>query len=299
MMFRSLAYQQCEGLEYKFDQLGWKRATISRSLSTRSYFSRLSPLQPVTILSAFDEGKTDLVDLYLEALNQLNYPKSLLNLVFYVDGNYEEKRPSGVIRNLIGYIACKGQQFNSVTIENAQTDSYWSEMPPGYYRWEGVSYPISARVAGLYNRMVQHVRTPQFLIWETDTIPTDSDFLLKFQEQLEPQDGAISAHYICRRMNKSLAWNISSLVPFIWEWAEPGQGLQRIDGVPHGLILFQSHILKKFRFNVLANDPRDFRGPDLIMGRDFKRMGIPLKINWDITARHYNPDGSFLEPAIR
>lgn len=294
MMFRVLAYQQSQGSESKFNELGWKVAQIKTPLLIRepSSLRDFKETPVVTIITAFDDSKDKILSLYLKTLLDVDYDHDSLRIVFF-----DDSKETNINVRLRDFIQIWGDKFDSITLRKARTDDYWLQMKDDkYYRWEGVNYPISVLVAGIYNRAVQLVTSERLLLWESDTIPTSSDFLKELVKNLKPQDGAISGHYMCRIEKKSLAWNIETEVPFVWSWAPPSSGVQSIGATPHGLLLMNTWCLEHFKFSVLANDPRDYRGLDLVMGRDFRRLSMPLKIHWDVRANHHDPDGvSFLE----
>lgn len=290
MMFRTLAYQQSQGLKSKFDELGWKVGKINTPLQARKSEEdrEFNEVPSITIITPFDDSKEKLVSKYFEVLNKVDYPREKLHVSFWDDSRGE----SSISDSLAVYVHNHYSDFASIKLSKSCTDDYWLDMrDDAYYRWEGIKYPISARVASLYNRATKGITTDRILFWESDTIPVCDNFLDLLSDNLDPLDGAISAHYVCRKEKKSLVWDIVSLAPFSWEWAETGSGVQVVDIVPHGLLLMNSWCLRKFRFNVLSCDPRDLRGPDLIMGRDFKQLGIKLKINWDLWCDHYEADG--------
>ena len=294
VMFRVLAYQQSQGLKGKFDELGWKVAKIKTPLTSSPYDEnsdfRITPF--VTIITPFDDSKIKILPKYIEAFSSVQYPRNCLHVHFW-----DDSRESSANKGILDFIKSSGDKFASISFFHARTEDYWLYMEgKEYYRWPGVTYPISCRVAGLYNRATSFIRTDRILLWESDTIPVSPDFLQVLSAEIGDCSG-ISGHYVCRKENKSLAWDLPSLVPLSWEWLEPGSGVQVVGAVPHGLLLLDSNCLEKFRFGVLANDPRDFRGPDLIMGRDFKGLGLKLKIHWDVHALHYESDGeTFFKP---
>lgn len=299
MMFRTLAYQQSQGLKSKFDELGWKVGRINTPLQARKSEEdrEFNEVPSITIITPFDDSKEKLVSKYFEVLNKIGYPREKLHVSFWDDS----RGKSSISDSLATYVRNHYSDFASIKLSKSCTDDYWLNMQDDtYYRWEGVKYPISARVASLYNRATKGITTDRVLFWESDTIPIYDNFLDLLSDNLDPFDGAISAHYVCRKEKKSLAWDIVSLAPFSWEWAETGSGIQVVDIVPHGMLLMNSWCLQKFRFNVLSCDPRDLRGPDLIMGRDFKQLGIKLKINWDNWCDHYESDGTtFYRPGTK
>lgn len=295
ILWRTLAYQQTQGERFKFDLLKWKVGFINSQIAVRYQpnIGRVFSNDPtVTIVTAIDSSKENIIKHYRQALTDLQYPKELISLVILDDCHPSKRLP---------YI-CEENEFlvedyRSLTVINTQKELEWLTMnDEHFFKWEGVRNPISQRVSCLYNIGIRYVHSEKFLLWESDTIPTSPTFLRELLDHLLPSDGGISGHYVCREQHKSLAWDVTSLVPFEYKWVDPGFGVQQVGGVPHGLLLMNSWTLEHFQFSVLANDPRDFRGPDLIMARDFFRLNIPLKIHWGVRALHYQPDGSYLEP---
>lgn len=302
IMFRTVAYQQCQGQKWKFDHLKWEIGLVNEPLEIiertidlmKPRFTKEDSSGTVTIITAFDDTKVQIIKHYFEALSQLDYDPALISLVFLHDGRVHENEITTAIEDCsrLGISAYRG-----FSVIKTNTESFWLYMEnPNYYKWNGVRYPISVRVSGLYNRATPFVDSEYVLFWESDTIPEDRKFLKTLFTNLELTDGAISGHYICREMDKSLAWDVTRLNPFAYEWVEPAKGVSHVGGVPHGLLLMHHWALKRFHFSFLACDPRDFRGPDLVMSRDLAAQHIPLKIHWDVICKHYNPDGTYVRP---
>jgi hypothetical protein len=288
MMFRTLAYQQSQGQKRKFEDVGWKLAVIKQPISAHPQEDRdLDERESVTIVTALDDCEPLLLNRYLDALLNVDYPKELLHVHLWSDISRPELQ---VI--LSEFICHHAHKFETFCLRQSKTEAHWLEMEePRYYRWDGVKYPISALVSCVYNRAKRAILTDRVLIWEFDTIPVESNFLTRLNDELSPVGGAISGHYVCRREKKSLAWKLTTNIPLDFEWITPGVGVQVVDAVPHGMLLMNAHCLKKFKFSALANDPRDLRGPDLVMGRDFQLLGLSIKIHWGVIALHYERSG--------
>ena len=294
IFFRTLAYQQTKGSVREMQELGWEVVQGQRMfISKQSDTFLRDPEDPpnVTIFTPIDAGKRDLIHHYFDKLGRMALPAAECRLIIWGDTKTVEHHD--YIRQQINLVS---HRFHEVTIVKAIPQT-WMEMGEDYYRWPGVKHPVSVRVATIYNEMLKRVSTDQVLLWECDTIPITDNFLLQLRASLGPLDAGISGHYVDKETKKSLAWDFHSTIPFDYSWHEPkNEGVEYIDGVPHGMLLLNKEQLDGIRFSVLANDARDFRGPDLMMCRDLQLYNRPIKIDWGVKCKHYTSPKDFLCP---
>lgn len=233
-------------------------------------------------------GKWYCINEYLSGLTNLEYDKSLIDLVFY-DASCDK----GFNKLLNDFIDCH-KEYNSITL-------VVDERQPMHDVTAGNVIKTN-RVASVYERLKKHINNDLLFVVEDDIeVPTDS--LNKLLKLFDDQSVSMAlGRQLCRWAGEAderlpLAWFYSRervypesdtckeehIVPKTFPILDTG--IQAIEASAMGCNLIRSEIYKR---EVFRGFDCGIVGYDLIFGKDMIDWGYKILIDWSIHCKHYH-----------